>query len=130
MISFKIGVFKNFALITGKHLCWSLFLIKLQACRQTQETQVFSCIYCEFFMLSRISVLINYIKFFRVQVFMIQVFHCPGFLGSRFFRVRIQGLGPCFRSSPTSVEHFLTLKKKNVKIKAKFMKFIKYITIL
>ena len=25
---FKIGVLKIFALITGKHLCWSLFLIK------------------------------------------------------------------------------------------------------
>ena len=28
---FKIGVLKNFAMFTGKHLCWSLFLIKLQA---------------------------------------------------------------------------------------------------
>ena len=28
---FKIGVFKNFAIFTGKHLYWSLFLIKLQA---------------------------------------------------------------------------------------------------
>ena len=26
-----IGVFKNFAMLTGKHLYWSLFLIKLQA---------------------------------------------------------------------------------------------------
>ena len=26
---FKKGVLKNFALITGKHLCWSRFLIKL-----------------------------------------------------------------------------------------------------
>ena len=25
----KIGVLKNFANFTGKHLCWSLFLIKL-----------------------------------------------------------------------------------------------------
>ena len=30
---FKIGVLKNFAMFTGKHLCWSLFLIKLQAFR-------------------------------------------------------------------------------------------------
>ena len=29
---FKIGVRKNFTNFTGKHLCWSLFLIKLQAC--------------------------------------------------------------------------------------------------
>ena len=28
---FKIGVFKNFASFKGKHLCWSLILIKLQA---------------------------------------------------------------------------------------------------
>ena len=30
---FKIGVLKNFAMFTGKHLCWSLFLIKMQAFR-------------------------------------------------------------------------------------------------
>ena len=28
---FKVGSLKNFAIFTGKHLCWSLFLIKLQA---------------------------------------------------------------------------------------------------
>ena len=27
------GVPKNFVLFTGKYLCWSLFLIKLQACK-------------------------------------------------------------------------------------------------
>ena len=27
---FKIGVLKNFAIFTGKHPCWSLFLIKLK----------------------------------------------------------------------------------------------------
>ena len=26
---FKIGILKDFAVFTGKHLCWSLFLIKL-----------------------------------------------------------------------------------------------------
>ena len=30
---FTIGVLKNFAIFTEKHLCWSLFLIKLQALR-------------------------------------------------------------------------------------------------
>ena len=30
-IFFKIGALKKFAIFTGKHLCWSLFLIKLQA---------------------------------------------------------------------------------------------------
>ena len=28
---FKIGVLENFAIFTGKRLCWSFFLIKLQA---------------------------------------------------------------------------------------------------
>ena len=31
----KINASKNFAIFTGKHLCWSLFLIKLQAFRPT-----------------------------------------------------------------------------------------------
>ena len=31
--SVKKGVLKNFAELTGKHLCWCLFLIKLQALR-------------------------------------------------------------------------------------------------
>ena len=30
-MSFKIEIFKNFAIFTGKHLCWSLFVIKLPA---------------------------------------------------------------------------------------------------
>ena len=30
---FKIGVLKNFAIFTGKYLCWSLFLTKLQGFR-------------------------------------------------------------------------------------------------
>ena len=50
---FKIGVIKNFANFTGKHLRWSLFLNKLQACLQLfkKETpaQVFSCEICEIF---------------------------------------------------------------------------------
>ena len=29
---YKVGVFKNFAKFTGKHLCWSHFLIKLHMC--------------------------------------------------------------------------------------------------
>ena len=42
---FKIGVLKNFAIFTGKHLCWSLFLVKMQAwkryfCRQKRWATV------------------------------------------------------------------------------------------
>ena len=52
--SVKKGVFKNFAIFTGKHLSWSLFLIKLQGLRpaillKRDSTQVFSCEYCEIF---------------------------------------------------------------------------------
>ena len=43
---FKVGVLKNFVSFTGKHLCWSLFLIKLQAWRpnflkKETPTQIF-----------------------------------------------------------------------------------------
>ena len=31
---FKIRILKNFANFTGKHLCWSIFVIKLQGLRQ------------------------------------------------------------------------------------------------
>ena len=37
---FQIGVPKNFAIFTGKHLCWSLFLIKLQAFRSITLLQI------------------------------------------------------------------------------------------
>ena len=30
---FKLGVLADFAIFTGKHLCWSLFLIKLKVFR-------------------------------------------------------------------------------------------------
>ena len=28
LLSFKIGILKNFAIFTGEHLCWCIFLIK------------------------------------------------------------------------------------------------------
>ena len=43
---FKIGVLKNFAIFTGKSLCWSLFLIKLLK-RNTNTG--FSCEKCKIF---------------------------------------------------------------------------------
>ena len=47
---YKKAVLKNFAIFTGKQLCWSLFLIKLQAFRlatllkRDSNTGVFLCI--------------------------------------------------------------------------------------
>ena len=48
----KKGVLRNFAKFTGKHLCQSLFYIKLQAeaCNFTEKktlAQVFSCEFSE-----------------------------------------------------------------------------------
>ena len=42
--------------------------------------------------------------------FMVQVFLSPGFLGSRFFKVRVQGPGPGFRSSQDK-QVYVTTKK-------------------
>ena len=36
---FRIVVLKNFAMFTGKHLCWRFFLIKLQAFRPPSGLQ-------------------------------------------------------------------------------------------
>ena len=41
----KKGVLKNSTNFTGKHLCWGLFLIKLQAL----GLKLFSCEICEIF---------------------------------------------------------------------------------
>ena len=52
--SVKKAVLKNFAIFTGKHLCSSLFLKKLQACNFIKKRlrllrHVFFCEYCEIF---------------------------------------------------------------------------------
>ena len=51
--SVKKVAFKNFAKLTRKHLCWSLFLIKLQVDLQLYDeetpTQLFSCEICKNF---------------------------------------------------------------------------------
>ena len=50
----KKPVFKNFAMFTEKHLCWSLFLIKwqardLQIYQKETATRVFCYEYCTIF---------------------------------------------------------------------------------
>ena len=49
---FKISVLKNIVIFTKKYLCWSLFLIKLQAWRSAtllkrDSKTAFSCEYCD-----------------------------------------------------------------------------------
>ena len=49
---FKLGVLENFVNSTGKHLCWSLFLIKAYGpatLLKETSTQVFSCESCKIF---------------------------------------------------------------------------------
>ena len=47
-VFFKIGVLTNCEMFTGKHLCWSLLLMNLQATLLKETpTQVFSHEYCE-----------------------------------------------------------------------------------
>ena len=51
---YKKAALKNFVIFTGKNLCWSHFLIKLQASRpetllKKDSNTVFSCEYCEIF---------------------------------------------------------------------------------
>ena len=47
---FKIGVLKNLVMLTGKYMCWSLFLIKAASLKAWNfikkiPTEVFSCEY-------------------------------------------------------------------------------------
>ena len=37
---FKVGALKNFAYFTGRHLCLSVFLIKLQAFQEIQNAAI------------------------------------------------------------------------------------------
>ena len=43
----KEGVFRNFAIFTGKHLYQSLFFNKVAGIKKETLTQMFSCKYCE-----------------------------------------------------------------------------------
>ena len=47
----KVGVLEIPAIFTEKQLCWSIFLIELEACKLLEKTptQVFSCAYCKIF---------------------------------------------------------------------------------
>ena len=47
--SLKIGVLKNFAKFTVKHLCLNLFLNKVAFVKKETLTQVFYCKFCEIF---------------------------------------------------------------------------------
>ena len=58
---FKIGTLKRFAKFTGKQLCQSLFLIKLQAVRDSNPKEalarVFSCEYSKFLRIAILKII-------------------------------------------------------------------------
>ena len=64
-VFYEKGVFKNFPNFTGKHPCWSLFLIKLQALDlqlylKETPTKVFSCEICKIFEMPSYASSIHY----------------------------------------------------------------------
>ena len=67
---FKMGSIKNSAIFTGKHLCWGLFLIKLQVERSATFLKIdpntgVSCGYCKIF---KESFLIQHLRWLILRV--------------------------------------------------------------
>ena len=69
------GVLKNLVIFTGKHLCWSHFLIKLQPCNYGKETptQVFSLHIRKFL---KTPILKNISKRLLLIILLVQQFNC------------------------------------------------------
>ena len=69
------GVLKNLVIFTGKHLCWSHFLIKLQSCNYGKETptQVFSLHIRKFL---KTPILKNISKRLLLIILLVQQFNC------------------------------------------------------
>ena len=110
----KIGVLKNFAIFTGKHLCWSLFLIKLQAFRAKGLKASFRtplvAAYASYFVPSVQHVfqtMNNTLSFFYKQRFFSTQLHCC----LTFSWIELQMLLTCclIHISIITTRHFLCL---------------------
>ena len=66
--SVKKGVLKKFGNFTGKHLCWSLFLIKLQAQSLVKKRLQHWCFPVKFAKFLRTSILKNICKILLLSV--------------------------------------------------------------
>ena len=67
---FKIGSIKNFAIFTGKHLCWGLFLVQLLVYRSATFLKIssntgVSCGYCKSF---KNSFLVQHLRWLLLTV--------------------------------------------------------------
>ena len=71
---FKIGVLKSFTIFTGKHLCWSLFLIKLQAFMLHKSRLHHRCFPVNIAKLLRTGFFLEYLLWLPLK----KVFHLSG----------------------------------------------------
>ena len=60
---FKLTVLKDFAIFTGKHLCWNLFLIKLQAWTSSLQNTSGGC-FC-----LKLKFLVYFLSFLSLNYF-------------------------------------------------------------
>ena len=70
------GVLKNFVIFTGKHLCWSLFLIKLQAYKFIEKRLQNWCFPLHVRKFLRTSILKNISERLLVIILLVQQFIC------------------------------------------------------
>ena len=70
------GVLKNFVIFTGKHLCWSLFLIKLQACKFIEKRLQHWCFPLHVRKFLRTPILKNISERLLLIILLVQQFIC------------------------------------------------------
>ena len=70
------GVLKNFVIFTGKHLCWSLFLIKLQAYKFIEKRLQNWCFPLHVRKFLRTSILKNISEGLLLIILLVQQFIC------------------------------------------------------
>ena len=94
--SLKKAILKHFAIFTGKHLCWGLFLIRLQVFRPSKDSNTgISCGYCK---ILRLPILKNISEWLLLHCFNGSLLQRPKSSRSILHdSVRLQG--PSHRSS-------------------------------
>ena len=70
------GGVKNFIIFTGKHLCWSLFLIKLQACKFIEKRLQHWCFPLHVRKFLRTPILKNISERLLLIILLVQQFIC------------------------------------------------------
>ena len=94
---FKIGVLTNFAIFTGKHLCWSLFLIKLETFNCFPENKVKFFVSTYFYETPPVATSADvffYIMFWkrRCWIYCIYIFHNSFILKPNITLIRVHSI--------------------------------------